>query len=281
MPTIKSDSILLFHPDPWGGWGYAVANFGDNHGTNNKGIWNLVDTVGRNLFMMMHQPDTLRSSPPDINFLVDFDRLFKRIKHLMTAKVSRDNEMKLRTAHVQPAGSLFRVYPAPYFNVPNQWIRDWAEYIFIGLAEAMQHSDNSRAIEFTEMFYDDVFKWFERAYRDMAISMFGKTEEQAEAENFVLAPEDFAGYSPRNVVTSTELVDQVFDLGSIVTEDEIKELAAGIYVDALPELRPHPQNVKNYYQRRQNAAPDDTTAAATTGPLNSTSGVRDPNRRLS
>jgi hypothetical protein len=142
---------------------------------------------------------------------------------------------------------VFRLFPVPFFLVRNPFMRRWAELILISLAEAMQHTENRKSLEISTAFAGQVGQYIRRVYINMAVELFGKTREQATADGFALSEADFAAYNPGNFFTQTEMVDTVPRLDRVFTEDRLELLAEGIPITELPELRPWPTNLTNYY----------------------------------
>jgi hypothetical protein len=144
---------------------------------------------------------------------------------------------------------VFRVYPVPYFKVRNPFLRRWAGLVLVSLAEAMQHTENRKEMEISTAFAGQVGQYIRRVYVNMAIELFGKTREVAQADGFILTDADFSAYNPGDFFTQTEMVDTVPRLDRVFTEDRLELLAEGIPVTQLPaSLGPWPTNLTNLYE---------------------------------
>ena len=73
--------------------------------------------------------------------------------------------LNMETAHALPAPEEFLVYPTPYFKVRNQWLKQYAGLMLIGLTEAMQHQENARPLEISEGFAGLIGQYVQRVYR--------------------------------------------------------------------------------------------------------------------
>ncbi|MFV0446012.1 MAG: hypothetical protein ACK5Q5_20745 [Planctomycetaceae bacterium] len=75
------------------------------------------------------------------------------------------NILNMETAHALPAPEEFLVYPTPYFKVRNQWLKQYAGLMLIGLTEAMLHLENARPLEISEAFAGLNGQYVQRVYR--------------------------------------------------------------------------------------------------------------------
>jgi hypothetical protein len=127
-------------------------------------------------------------------------------------------------------------------------MRRWAGLVLVSLAEAMQHTENRKELEISTAFAGQVGQYVKRIYVNMAIELFGKTREVAQADGFALTDADFSAYNPGDFFTQTEMVDTVPRLDRVFTEDRLELLAEGIPVTQLPAgLGPWPTNLTNLY----------------------------------
>ncbi|PHR99593.1 MAG: hypothetical protein COA78_24810 [Blastopirellula sp.] len=261
MATIVTDAVLHYDVGEFGEMGYAVPNWSDDVGSNNPTIIDFVNLIGQNLFHLMHHEDCELRTPPSINTLMRIDKLYKRANQLLTGRAIPANVPNMESQHVRPAGEFFRVYPCPYFHVRNTYMRRWAEWGFMAMAEAMQHTENSKSLEISTNFVKLIGQYFTRIYQNMAIELFGKSREEASADGFLLSAADFTSYDPSQYFTLTEMVDTPAHLGFILTEDRIKHLREGIPVVQLPELKPWPLSLQPYYKREVPTPKEAATAA--------------------
>lgn len=270
MSVTNTDAVLWYNVGQFGQLGWGVPNWSDDVGSLNPTILKLVRTVGRNLFAIMQSEDADLTTPPSINTVRRVHKLYIRLGQILTARAVPHGETNMETAHVQPAGEVFRVYPVPFFQVRNGFMREWAQWIMILLAEAMQHTENRKAVEISTTFAGQIGQYMVRVYHLMAVDLFGKTRAEAGAPGFALTEEELSAYDPSKFFTSVELVDTVPHLGHVFTEDRLAVLADGIPVTSLPELKPWPTDLTSYYNTMRafrdanadNASVDDPTASA-------------------
>lgn len=248
MPVVNTDAALWYNVGVFGREGYAVPNPSNDPGTLNMQIADIVALMGSNLFAIMHHEDTASRRPPSINTLTRIHRLYVRSGQILGGRAVPPGELRMETAHVQPAGEIFRVFPSPYFLVRNPFLKRWAGLIMAGISEAMQHTENANAMAISTDFAGLVGQYIKAVYQNMAIELFNKTRDVAMADGFLLTPEDLAGYNPAEYFTRTEMVDTVPRLDRRFTEDQLAPLREGILVTSLPELQPWPSNLQALYQ---------------------------------
>jgi hypothetical protein len=270
MPPLNTDAVLWYNVGIYGKAGYAVPNWSDDVGSLNPQIINWVNLVGRVLFDIMHHEDADLRTPPSINTLIRVHRLYLRAAALLAGNAIPPGQPNMESVHASPAGEVFRIYPCPFFLVRNPWMRKWANYVFMSLTDAMQHTENRKTMEISTMFAGQVGQYITRIYTNMSIELFGKAKGDAEKPGFALTDADLAAYDPAKFFTSTELVDTVPRLDYAFTEDQIQFLAEGIPVTQLPDnLGPWPNNLSNWYAQSR----VDATIGAD-GTANASAGVR-------
>ncbi|MBA3481691.1 MAG: hypothetical protein H0T51_07740 [Pirellulales bacterium] len=262
MPITNTDAILHYDVDVFGDAGYAVPAWSDDIGSVNPGILDVVNLMGQNLFNIMHHQDADLRIPPSINTLRRVHKLFLRSKQVLAGRAVPANVLQMETAHVRPAGEVFRVYPVPFFKIRNPFMRRWAELVLIGIAEAMQHTENRKELEFSTDFAGQIGQYMKRVYENMAIELFGVSRAIATDPLFELKEEQLASYNPGLFFTSTELTDTVPRLDRIFTEDALALLREGIPVTHLPPLKPWPTNLTDAYASFRRDSSVRTTAAA-------------------
>ena len=249
MPLTNSDAILWYNVGVFGEAGYAVPNWSNDVGSLNPQILDWTDLVGRNLFHIMHHEDVDLRIPPSINTLKRVHKLYLRAANILAGRAVAPGENNMEIQHARPAGEVFRVYPVPYFKARNPFLRRWAGLVLVSLAEAMQHTENRKEMEISTAFAGQVGQYIRRIYVNMAIELFGKSRDVADADGFVLTDADFAAYNPADFFTQTEMVDTVPRLDRVFSEDRLELLAEGIPVTQLPaELAPWPTNLTNFYE---------------------------------
>lgn len=159
------------------------------------------------------------------------------------------NTPEFEPIHATPAGSVFKVWPTPYYNVRNEMIKEWADMTLMCISELFQHSENSKDADVGPRVESVISQYMRRAYTSMAIQCFGKTREEVSAPGFLLTAEDFSNYNPDPWFTGTERTDTVPNLGRVFTEDMLAAIRDGILVTALPaNLTPFPGTLLGYYE---------------------------------
>jgi hypothetical protein len=268
MSTKSTDAVLWYNVGEFGEAGYAVPNWSDDVGSLNPHILNWCQVVGTNLFNIMHHADADLRIPPSVNTLRRVHQLYVRAASLLAGNAIPPGQDNMEVAHYRPGGEIFRVYPCPFFLVRNPFMRKWAELILIMLTESMQHTENRKEMEISTGFAGWVGQYIRRVYTNMAIELFGKAKDVAEAEGFVLTEADFTGYDPYKFFTGTEMTDTVSRLDRVFTEDRLAYLREGIPVTQLPELGPWPNNLTAWYQAHRT-----DTSIGPGGFLNASAGV--------
>jgi len=254
MPVTNTDAVLHYNVGEFGKAGYAVPNWSNDVGSLNPQIVDWTFLVGRNLFHIMHHEDVDLRIPPSINTAKRIHKLYIRAANILAGRAVPPGENNMEVIHSRPSGEVFRVFPVPFFQVRNQFMRRWAELILISLAEAMQHTENRKSMEISTAFAGQVGQYLKRVYTNMAIELFGKTRSEVNADGFALSDADFAAYNPGDFFTQTEMVDTVPRLDRVFTEDRLEVLAEGIAVTELPDLHPWPTNLTNLYANMRSDA---------------------------
>lgn len=242
MPVVNSDALLWFNVGEFGRAGYAVPNCGSNPVSLNMQIPQLVDLFGQELFTICHHEDAQLKVPPSINTLMRVHKLYNRAVQILAGRAIAPSKLNMEPDHVQPAGEVFKVYPHPYFSLRNPFLKRWAYLVDIAISEAMQHTENRKAIEISTDFAGQIGQYFARLYQNMAIELFNKTQDQVSDPAFRLVDSDFQSYNPSAFFTTTETTDTVAPFGFVFTETMLAPLASGILVTDLPDLQPYPGN---------------------------------------
>ncbi|WP_442484005.1 hypothetical protein [Aeoliella sp. SH292] len=263
MPITNSDAILHYNVGLFGEAGYAVPNWSNDIGSLNPTIIDWTQLVGRNLFHIMHHEDVDLRIPPSRNTLERIHKLYLRAASILAGRAVPPGERNMEVHHVRPAGEVFRVFPVPYFNVRNPFLKRWAELVLLSLSEAMQHTENRKEMEVSTAFAGLVGQYLKRIYSNMAIELFGKDRTAATADGFLLTEADFAAYNPASFFTATEMIDTVPRLDRVLTEDRLELLAEGIPVTQLPaDIGPWPINLSNFYTKTRSDATIGSSASS-------------------
>ena len=147
----NTDGFLWYNVGEWQQYGLAVPNWGkdQNRKSQNSAIRDLVQIVGRNLCAVMWHADSRLRTPPSINTITRVHRLCVRARALLAANAVPANVTFMEPAHAIPAPEEHLVYPVPYFNVRNQFMKRWCNLGLLALTEAMQHQENARPLQFS------------------------------------------------------------------------------------------------------------------------------------
>jgi len=261
----NTDAVLWYNVGIFGQIGYGVPNPSDDVGSLNPNIIDLVNVIGRNLFNIMHHEDVDLRIPPSINTLRRVHRLYIRAGQILAGNAVPPGQNNMETNHVNPGGEVFKVYPVPFFKVRNRFLKRWANWTMMSLAECMQSTENRKAIEISTLFAGQIGQYFTRTYQNMAIELFGKTQEEARRPGFLLTEADLTGYEPEKFFTSVEMTDTVPALNYVLTEDRLKVLSEGINVTDLPALQPWPVNLTTFYSGQAAGGADAGSTAGASG----------------
>lgn len=256
--NVTTDAVLWYNVGIFGEQGYGIPNPSNDIGTLNPQIADVTNMMGLALFALMHHEDVDMSTPPSINTLTRAHQLYVRANQILYGRAIPDNEPRLETDHVTPAGAVFKVWPVPYFRVRNRFMYSFAHWTMVAISECFQSTENRNTIEISVRFADMVGKYLKRMYVQMAVELFGKTREAAQAPGFLLTPQDFQAYDPASFFTSIELVDPVPSLDLVLSEDRLAVLRSGIAITELPTLQPYPGNLQNIYEAMRAARADTT-----------------------
>lgn len=235
-----NDAFLWYNVGDWAKYGLAVPNFGDDTHSQNGSVRYLTNTMGRNLQLIMFSPDARRPGPPTIKTLTRVRMLCERAREILDARAVPENVPSLEPTHALPAPESFKVYPVPYFTVPNPWLKQYCELVLLALTDAMQDTDNARPIEISQRFAGQVGQYIQRVYKLMSVELFSVPAAEASKPDFVLTDAVLSGYDPFKKITSTEALDRVPSLREWPTEDDMSVLTDGIAVTQLPVLGPWP-----------------------------------------
>lgn len=231
-----SDAFLWYNVPGWADHGLAVPNYSVHGQSQNSAIRLLTSMIGRNLQAIMFHQDSRLSKPPSIATCANIAQMCERARTMMAAKAKPSNEGPLQTPHTSPAPVDFLIYPAPFFKVRNPWLKSWAEMAMYALTDAMQHTENAIAIDYSTVFAADIGKYIQRIYSELAIEMFNVPAAEARMPDFTLKQSHYAAFAPEKFVTSLEMVDTVPNLVRWPTEDALQVLAAGIPTSSMPVL---------------------------------------------
>lgn len=240
-----TDEILWYNVGNWGSLGYGAPNFGQNAMTLNSAISQLVQVVGRNLSAVMHSDDVDLRTPPSINTLMKVNKLVNRARTILAGRAVPPSKPRFEAQHVTPAPIAFLVYPVPYFQVRNGWLKEWCGYALQAISEMMQHTENRLEYEISTAFAGTIGQYLQRIYVLMATELFGIDRATAEAPTFVLTDAMLASYDPSKFFTATELIDTPPLPSTIPTENDLSVLTDGIPATVITGLARWPINSPN------------------------------------
>ena len=246
---MKNDALLWYNVPGWEQHGLAVPNFGDDTGTQNNTILYLSQVIGRNLQGIMFHSDARSRIPPTINTVMRISKLCVRARAILSARAVPSNVLRMEPAHAIPANEQFVVYPCPYFNVRNGWLKEYAGLILTALTECFQHTENGTPLEISQDFAGVIGQYIQRVYRSLGTELLQLDPEKFKDPSYTIADADFTNYNPGRWFTSTEMLDTPPMEFVVPTEDDLKILTDGIAVNQLPPLGrylsyPNPQGVQ-------------------------------------
>jgi len=240
--TTTNDAFLYYNYSGWDKYALAVPNCGGKSHTQNGEILKFVETIGRNLSSVMWHTDSRLRTPPSINTVIRVHKLCIRARALLGTAAVPANVPNLEPAHALPAPEVFRVYPVPYFEVRNSWLKEWAMLTLLALTEAMQHNENARPLEISQNFAGQIGQYIQRVYRKLATELLQVPLDAANDPGFTLTDEQLKSYDPPKWFTATEMIDVTPDLHEWPTENDLEPITSGIPVTMLPVLGRYPTN---------------------------------------
>lgn len=242
---MKNDAFLWYNVGDWSTYGLAVPNYGDDLNSQNSTIRDFTNTIGRNLQRMMWDVDARMRTPPSINTIRRIHKLCVRARSLFASRAIPPGQNNMESAHALPAPEEFCVYPTPYFNVRNSWMKDYCGLALLALTEAIQHTENARPMEISTDFGGLIGQYFNRIYQRIAVELLQVPIADVQAPGFTITEEQMIAYNPAQWFTSTEMTDTVPPLGDWPTEDDLKLISDGIPVSRLPLLGRYPSAAGN------------------------------------
>jgi len=240
----KTDAMLWYNVPGWDKLGLAVPNWSNDEYSQNANIRYVCSIMGRNLQALMFHDDARQTTPPSINTLARIHKLCVRARDIMASRAIPENVFEMESAHANPAPEVHLVFPTPYFQVRNRWMKDYCMLILTAMTEAMQHQENAKAIEISERFAGLVGQYIKRVYRRMAVELFQVPLEEADKDSFTMTDAILSSYKPSKWFTSTEMIDTVPEILSEPTEDTLSTITNGIPVTKLPNLGPWPAAIR-------------------------------------
>lgn len=239
-----TDRVQLYDVAPWNALGFGAPNFGNNFGTLNMAIARLVDEVGKAQLFIMTSTDAMKWKPPSRNTIERMGKLITRVQSVLAGRSRAMNEIKLEPVHATPAPEIFTIHPCPYFSsevLRNPWLKEYNNYVMIGLANMMQHSDGNDALNITLEFAQQVWQWFREIKILMGTELLFLDRKVVEPDTFVFTPEHYAAYDPMSKILNMEAADTPSNIWGLPTEDDLQPLYNGIKANViLPVLKQVP-----------------------------------------
>lgn len=240
MFTTNSDSILHYDVEAFGDAGFAIPNPGNDPVTLNATIADVVAMVGKQVLNMNSTADRDLHTPPDIGLLKDLHQLYLNAGHMLSVSVVENNEPVFDSDHNSPDVQHFLIFPTPYRDTRNPWIKRYTRWMLCLISDLMQNTQNRREFDITPKVRDTAKKYMDRMYYDMATMLFRKTKAEAKVPGFILQPADFDTWNWSDWYVDTERIETVVHSRFVFTEDQLLTLAQGIPAAALPPSRPFP-----------------------------------------
>ena len=240
-----SDAVMLYDIAPWNKLGFGVAHFGgDNVGTLNRPVANLVDEIGQvQLFIMTHK-DAMRKQPPSRNTIERFGKLINRVVSVLAGRMKGYDELRLEPGHASPATKIWNIHPVPYFPGPivrNRYMQEYNDLIMMALVNIFQHSDNNLALTITKDFAQDIWQFFRELKYRMGSELLQIPMDELRPDEFRFTEAHFAAYDPSGVTLRVEAIDYPGPLFNLPTEDDLKPLLNGVpAVLIIPHLKQFP-----------------------------------------
>jgi hypothetical protein len=239
----KNDAFLWYNMPVWSELGLAVPNWSDDTHSQNGTIRYLTQVMGKNLQGIMFHADANLSTPPSINTLTRVHKLCTRARSILSSRAVPASTPNMESAHAIPSPEVFNVFPAPYFKVKNQWMKEYASLVLTAITECFQHQENAKPLEVSTDFAGLIGQYLHRVYRLMAVELFRVPVADAAKPDFTLTDAQLTTYAPSTFFTSTEMIDTVPLHTMQPTEDDLKVISNGIAVTMLPQLGPYPNTI--------------------------------------
>ena len=251
-----SGSPILFYDVPkggiWGKLGFAVPNWGTRQVTRNSAILDFVSVVGRNLQSIMLTDDALSTRPPNINRIIDINKLLMAVRAMLGNEGLPDNQPALEGVKATQDVESFLLYPCPYFMVRNRWLKRYAQLCFHALAEAIQSTENdTSSFEISNEFCKQMNGYFNRIMQLLATDLL-RISPAVAANNVPMTPYGFPDWGSfvltdaqimaytRSWFTSTEKIDTCFPTGDVPSDFDLTLLTTGIPIEDMPVLTAYP-----------------------------------------
>lgn len=241
---LRNDSILHYTA---GGeidsYGLAVPNWSDDVQSVNDTLVQLVELTGKNLLVIMTGNDARMSTAPFIDTIRLIHSMYVRMGNLLNAAARKPNQTRFQGVHATPQVMIPKVYPVPYYNVRNRFLKELCGLMLSAQTEMLQNSENAIPYDISDDCAKEIWKYFKRAYEKIATGLFGIAPAEAEKPEFLLTEEQLSAYNPSAVLSAVERIDTVADISQIMTEDMMRVIRYGIPVNELPDLLPFSQPV--------------------------------------
>lgn len=235
-----TDSILHYSVGDFGRAGFAVPNPGNDKVTLNETIGDLVSMIGKQILSINTRADRDLPTPPSINTVRDLHKLYLRARQIVSTRTVEVSEMSFEADHVSPEAQPFLVFPTPYREIRNRWLKRYTQLMLTLCSNLMQHSENRREFDISPKVAKVVKDTMDRMYYDIATDLFQKSKADAKKPDFILTESDFNSWDWTSWYVDTERIETVVHSEWVFTEDDLDILARGIPATHLPKLEPFP-----------------------------------------
>jgi hypothetical protein len=204
-----NNRVLLYNVSPWNALGFGVPNFGNVIGTLNHPIWRFVDEVGRDQLFIMTRPDAQLSQPPTADTVVRICKLVNRAQVILANRQKDPMAGQLSAGKAQMNQKIWNIHPVPYFDGPmltNSWLKEYNNLVMVALMNAMQHSDNGRALAITQAFAQQIWQYFREIKILVGSELLTGLDPAILTDDTKMLPAalPLTSYNPSAVVVNTE-----------------------------------------------------------------------------
>ena len=232
---LRTDSILHYKTgSKLDDFKLAVPNWSDDIQSINSTIVQLIELVGQNTLLIMTGNDARLRTAPYLDTIRTIHSLHVRFLNLLGSRARKENQTRFQGQHNTPSIIVPKVYPVPYGNVENRFLKDFCEISLQLQCEMLQHTENAIPFTISQAFADMAYSYSNRMYSFVAMDLFGISPSVAEAPGFILTEEQLAAYAPSKWIAPTERINTVARLDQILTEDAMRYIRGGIPITELP-----------------------------------------------
>ncbi len=256
-PPFRSNAPAWYTPPDangnqsvWSIMGCAVPQVGRYLQTNNVPLYDIVNTIGSELFdTIWGSEDRKFDSAPSRDVLYRIHQLLVIGRGRLAQKTVLPNATPLLPSKAKPAPRMFIVYPIPYYGplgCVNEWLNDVCTYMQMACTEAMQHPDNERSFYITKDCHDTIYGYLKYILVDMAGKFFGIDQATASADDYVIPDAAWAAFNPASFTLPSEGTSSRPPMGWSPTDLDLEPIRGIPVEDVIPFLQPWPDSVLKY-----------------------------------